>query len=125
MMRALLLLLLLAVAPAQAQTGAGVAAMPGVGNPAGLLVSQVTTGGVAVTIMPAGWMAGTYAVCDIVNPPTSAGTLYIDPTTAALAGAATSIPVQPGQAYRISRPISSPVSAVAADSGHPIVGICY
>ena len=127
-MRTLFLLLALLLAGvARADTAPGVAATPGVGVPNGLPVSAIVTGGVAVTLMPAGWMVPNYAVCDIQNDPNapSGELLYVDLKATALAGRSTSFALIPGQVYRISRPISTAVSAVAATTGHLIIGSCY
>jgi hypothetical protein len=120
-----LLLVLLIAGAAHAQTPPGAEATPGVGVPSGLPASAIVTGGIAVTVMPAGWMVPHYGVCDIVNPATATELLYVDLVNPAAAGASTSIPLQPGWAYRISKQIGSAVSAVAATTGHPIVGVCY
>lgn len=100
---------------------------PAVSTPGGALVSQVATGGTAVTLLAAGAMAAHgWSVCDIVNPPGTTTALYVDFIGTATAGAATSIPIPAaGGTYRISRPISTAVSAVSSDSAHPVVMACY
>ncbi len=124
-MRTLFLLLAVAIAASAHAQAPGVAATPGIGHPSGLPATVIVTGGVAVTVMPAGWMVPNYAVCDIVNPAAATEPLYIDLVATALAGASTSLPLLPGMAYRISKPIGSAVSAVAATAGHAFNGVCY
>jgi hypothetical protein len=80
------------------------------------------TGGTAVVVFPAGSIAN---VGDIANPPTATETLFIDVVTTAVAGSATSFPLQPGGFYRVSGPISTGVSAVAATAGHAFVAVRY
>ncbi len=92
--------------------------------PYALAASSVQTGGVAVTVIPAHWMAQ-LSVCDIQNPPTASGPLYVDLVQTAAAGQSTSFVLGPGQSYRISGQVQTAVTAVAADAGHPIVGACY
>ena len=99
-----------------------VAARPGISTPAGPLASTIATGGVAVTVFAAGSMTN---VIDIINPPSATETLYVDIVATALAGAPTSIPLVPGQAYRVSGPISTAVTAVAATAGHAFVAVSY
>lgn len=91
-------------------------------TPAAPLVAQITTGGVPVTVFAANTIAN---VADIINPVTASETLFIDVVGTAAAGSATSIPLLPGQAYRVSTPISTPVSAVAATAGHSFVAVRY
>lgn len=122
---ALLLLGAIAAGPAGAQTPPGTAATPGIGVPAGLPVSSIATGGTAVTLLPAGWMVPNFTVCDVVNPADATEALYIDLVGTAAVDAPTSLPLAPGQAYRISRQIRSAVTANAATAGHLIVGVCY
>jgi hypothetical protein len=107
---------------------------PPLTTPSGPLVSSIATGGVAVTIFNGGSITN---VIDIINPfdpdgsngngeciPTEE-TLYIDFVGTATPGSATTIPLVPGQPYRISGPISTPVTAVAATSGHCFVAVSY
>jgi hypothetical protein len=133
-MKAILFLLLLATVPASAQTSPGRSGPLGVGTAAGASVSSVTTANVAVTVFAAGWMLTTnlvgeqfprFSACDIVNPGTATEPLYVDLVTTATIGGATSIPLQSGQSYRISKPITGAVTAVAATAGHSFVTVCY
>lgn len=71
--------------------------------------ASITTANAAVTVFPLGSIA---TGCDIVN--TAATVLYIDFTAVAVAGSATAIPLQPGQAFHCPYPPSGPVTAVAA-----------
>jgi hypothetical protein len=84
--------------------------------------TSIVTGGTAVVVFPANSIAN---VADIANPPTATETLYIDIVTTAVAGSATSFPLQPGGSYRVSGPISTAVSAVAATAGHAFVAVRY
>ncbi len=93
---------------------------PAQATPAAPSASSIVTGGTAVTVFAAGVIEN---VADIINPPSASETLYIDFVTAAVAGSATSIPLSPGQAYRISGPITTAVSAVAATAGHAFVAV--
>ncbi len=91
-------------------------------TPTAPLASQVATANVPVTVFAAGCISN---VADIINPSTATEPLYIDLVAPAAAGSATSIPLLPGQAYRISTPIQSPVTAVAATAGHAFVAVRY
>lgn len=91
-------------------------------TPAAPLASQVATANVPVTIFAANSIVN---VADIINPTTANEPLYIDIVAPAQAGSATSIPLLPGQAYRVSTPISTAVSAVAATAGHSFVAVRY
>jgi hypothetical protein len=91
-------------------------------TPVGPLTSQIATANVAVTVFAAGSIAH---VADIVNPSTATEPLYVDIVAPATAGSATSIPLIPGQAYRVSTPISTPVTAVAATAGHVFIAVGY
>jgi hypothetical protein len=68
---------------------------------------------------------------DIINPATMpAGVpadevLYVDLVNPASPGQPTSIPLLPGQTYRVSAPIAGDVTAVAATAGHPIIAVAY
>ena len=75
----------------------------------GPVATAITTANVAVTVFAAGSIV---SGCDVVN--TGTGTLYLDLTTTAVIGAATAIPLQPGQAYHCPFAPAGPVSAVAA-----------
>lgn len=91
-------------------------------TPAGALASQVCTANVPVTVFAAGSIVN---VADIMNPPTQTEPLYVDIVAPASAGSATSIPLLPGQAYRISAPVNTAVTAVAATPGHCFVAVTY
>ncbi len=71
--------------------------------------TAIATANTAVTIFTAGSIA---SGCDIIN--TAAAPLFIDFTTTAVIGAATAIPLQPGQSYHCAFPPAGAVSAVAA-----------
>jgi hypothetical protein len=81
--------------------------------------SAIVTPNVAVTVFAAGSVPHS---CDIVNSGTD--TLYLDFTTTAVAGAATSIPLLPGQSYHCPFPPAGAVSAVA-DMAQPFVAVRY
>jgi hypothetical protein len=91
-------------------------------TPSGPMKAQIATGNVAVTVFAAGSIVN---VADIINPEGAGEPLYIDFVTTAVAGSATSIPLLPGQAYRISCPLTSAVTAVAATAGHGFVAVSY
>ena len=85
--------------------------------------TTIVTGGTAVTVFAAGTIA-TFA--DIQNPSTATESLFVDPTgIPAVAGASTAYELQPGQSVRISTPVSTTVSAVAATSGHKFIAVRY
>ena len=84
--------------------------------------TSIVTGGVAVTVFATGSIVN---AADIENPPTASEPLYIDIVTTASAGSATSFALSPGAAYRISGPITTAVTAVAATSGHAFVAVRY
>ncbi len=90
--------------------------------PVGPLVAQIATANVPVTVFAAGRIVN---VADILNPPGQTEPLYVDIVSPAAVGAPTSIPLQPGQAYRISAPIGTAVTAVAATAGHSFVAVTY
>ncbi len=90
--------------------------------PIGPAASQIASANVAVTVFPAGSVVN---VADVINPATAIEPLYVDFVNAAAAGSATSIPLQPGQSYRISCPLASAVTAVAATAGHGFVAVSY
>jgi hypothetical protein len=92
------------------------------GAPTGPLVSRVATANVPVTVFAGGSIVN---VADIINPPTATEPLYVDVVAPAAAGSATSVPLLPGQAYRVSSPLCTPVSAVAATAGHAFVAVSY
>ena len=91
-------------------------------TPTGPLVSQVATANTPVTVFAPGTINH---VADVINPVTAAEPLYIDIVAPAAIGSATSVPLLPGQAYRVSGPISTAVSAVAATGGHAFVALKY
>ena len=91
-------------------------------TPAAPLAAQIATANVAVTVFAAGTILH---VADIINPTTASEPLYLDLVATAVAGSATSIPLLPGQAYRVSLPITTPVTAVAATAGHAFVAVSY
>ena len=91
-------------------------------TPAAGAATSIATGGTAVVVFTAGSIVN---VADIVNPPTATEVLYVDIVTTAAAGSATSIPLQPGQSYRVSAPIRTAVTAVAATAGHDFVAVRY
>lgn len=90
--------------------------------PAGPLAAQIATANVPVTVFAAGSIVN---VADIMNPPNQTEPLYVDVVAPAAAGAATSIPLLPGQAYRVSAPVATAVTAVAATAGHSFVAVTY
>lgn len=71
-------------------------------------VAAVATANVAVTVFPSGSVA---TGCDIVN--TGSSVLYLDFTTTAVAGSATSLPLQPGQSFHCPYAPTNALSAVA------------
>ncbi len=79
----------------------------------------ITTANMPVTVFAAGSVA---TGCDILN--SGSAVLYVDFTTTAATGSATSIPLQPGQAFHCPYPPLGPVSAVAAQP-QPFVAIRY
>ena len=81
---------------------------PIVVNYAAPATGAVTVGNTAVTVFPAG---SVLTGCDIVN--TGSATLYLDFTTVAAAGSATSIPLQPNQAFHCPYPPANAVTVVA------------
>jgi hypothetical protein len=80
---------------------------------------SVTAANIPVTIFAAGTIA---TGCDFVN--SGSVTLYLDFTTVASAGSATSIPLQPGQSFHCPYPPLGAVSAVASQP-QPFVAIRY
>ena len=88
--------------------------------PCGPLASQVVAGGVPVVVFAPGSINN---VADIINPPAAIEPLYLDLVAPAAAGSATSIPLLPGQAYRISAPVATAVTVVAATAGHAFVAV--
>ena len=91
-------------------------------TPTAGLVSSITTGGTAVTVFAANAIVNT---ADIINPATASEPLYVDFVNTASIGGATSIPIPPGGAYRISRPINHAVTAIAATTGHAFIAVRY
>ena len=81
--------------------------------------ATIVAANVPVTVFPAGSIA---TGCDIIN--TGTMVLYIDLTTKAMAGSATSIPLQPGQAFHCPYPPAGAVTAVAAQQ-QPFVAVSY
>jgi hypothetical protein len=73
--------------------------------------SSITTPNTAVTVFAAGSVA---TGCDFVN--SGSGVLYVDLTTTAVIGSATSIPLQPGQSFHCPYPPAGAVSAIAAQA---------
>ena len=92
------------------------------GAPIGPLASQIATANVPVTVFAA---CSIVNVADIINPSAAIEPLYIDVVAPAVAGSATSVPLLPGQAYRVSSPLRTPVTAVAATAGHSFVAVSY
>lgn len=91
-------------------------------KPVGPLVSQVAQANIPVTVFAA---CSIVSVADIINPTSATEPLYVDVVGPALAGSATSVPLQPGQAYRVSSPICTPLTVVAATAGHSFVAVSY
>ena len=84
--------------------------------------TSIVTGGTAVVVFPAGSIAN---VGDIANPPNASEVLYVDITTIAAAGSASSIPLMPGQSFHICGPLKTAVSAVSATGGHAFIAVRY
>ena len=82
---------------------------PGVVGYAAPNTASITVANSAVTVFSAGSVS---TGCDIVN--TGSAALYVDFTATAAIGSATSIPLQPGQAYHCPFPPTGAVSAIAA-----------
>jgi hypothetical protein len=100
-------------------TGNGAA---GPSGPIAPLSTVVATANVAVTVFgPNGFP--NYA--DILNPASATEPLYVDIVAPAAAGQGTSLMLQPGQAYRVSNPVATPVTAVAATAGHAFEAVGY
>jgi len=91
-------------------------------KPVGPLASQVAMANIPVTVFAAGSIVN---VADVINPTTATEPLYIDIVAPALASSATSVPLLPGQAYRVSSPICTALTAVAATAGHAFVAVSY
>ena len=81
--------------------------------------AAITSANTAVTVFGVGTVA---TGCDFVN--TGSVVLYLDFTTVASAGAATSIPLQPGQSFHCPYPPLGAVSAVASQP-QPFVAVRY
>ena len=92
------------------------------GTPTAPLAAQIVTANVPVTVFAAGSIVH---VADVINPAGASEPLYVDIVGPAAVGSATSIPLLPGQAYRVSVPIASAVTAVAATAGHAFVAVRY
>ena len=75
------------------------------------VASAIVTANTAVTVFTAGAVP---TGCDFVN--TGSAVLYLDFTTTASAGSATSIPLQPGQSFPCPSPPLGAVTAVAAQA---------
>jgi len=88
----------------------------------GPLASQIVAANVPVTVFAA---CSIVNVADIINPPAAIEPLYVDVVAPAVAGSATSVPLLPGQAYRVSCPLHTPITAVAATAGHTFVAVSY
>ncbi len=73
--------------------------------------SAVITANTAVTVFASGSIS---TGCDVIN--TGSAILYLDFTAVSVAGSATSIPLQPGQAYHCP---FAPAGAVTAVAGQP------
>jgi hypothetical protein len=91
-------------------------------RPVGPLAAQIATANVPVTVFAASSIVN---VADVINPASATEPLYVDVVTAAAAGSATSVPLLPGQAYRVSSPLCTAVTAVAATAGHAFVAVSY
>lgn len=113
---------LVAGAQFAAGPGAFVSMRPLPTIPIGPLHSVTTAANIPITVFPA---SGIVNVADIVNPSTASELLYVDFVAPAASGSATSIPLAAGQSYRISGPVGTPVTAVAATSGHAFVAVSY
>jgi hypothetical protein len=75
------------------------------------VASSIPAPNTAVTVFTAGSVA---TGCDFVN--SGSGILYLDLTTTAVIGSATSIPLQPGQSFHCPYPPAGAVSAIAAQA---------
>jgi hypothetical protein len=94
----------------------------GPSGPIAPLANVVATANVPVVVFgPNGFP--NYA--DILNPNTATEPLYVDIAAPAAAGQSTSLPLQPGQAYRVSKPTATPVTVVAATAGHAFEAVAY
>ena len=97
-------------------------------TPVAGLVSQVTSGGVAVTVVPGGPNGGF-----IVNPYTATDQgisnvepLYVNAVTAAtLNGNGTTFAIQPGGSWEIIPGQTTPTSVNAASDGHKFSVVWY
>ena len=78
-------------------------------NYAAPVTSSIATANTAVTVFPPG---SVLTGCDIIN--SGGGVLYIDFTATAVIGAATSLPLQPGQSFHCPFPPAGGMSAIAA-----------
>jgi hypothetical protein len=84
---------------------------PGAVSYAPPAASSILAPNIAVTVFAAGSVA---TGCDFIN--SGSGTLYVDLTTTAVIGSATSIPLQPGQSFHCPYPPTGAVSAIAAQA---------
>ena len=91
-------------------------------TPIGPLASSIAVANQAVVVFAPGTIQN---VADILNPVTATEVLYVDIVGTAAAGSATSMALQPGQAYRVSVPITTAVTAVAATAGHSFVAVSH
>ena len=96
------------------QDGSYTAGPCAISKPGAVTYSAPVVNAIAIANTPVtAFAAGTVATgCDFVN--TGSMTLYLDFTAIASAGAATSIPLQPGQSFHCPYPPLGAVSAVAA-----------
>ena len=115
MFRAIIIAAALWAGPAWAQQNS--ATLPVAGDH-----TSIATGGVAVVVFAAGAI---FHVGDIQNPPSATENLCIDITTTAVCGSGSAFTLQPGGFYRVSGPITTAVSAVAATTGHAFVAVRY
>ena len=81
--------------------------------------SAIAAANTAVTVFASGSIS---TGCDVIN--TGSVVLYLDFIAVSIAGSATSIPLQPGQAYHCPYAPSGAVTAVAAQA-QPFVAVSY
>jgi hypothetical protein len=85
------------------------------------LVTEIETGGDAVTVVAGGPNGGF-----ITNPATATEPLYINPiNAAALAANGTTFALAPGQTWNIIPGQTTPTSANASTAGHQFSAIFY
>ncbi len=92
---------------------------PAVVTYAGPASSAIVTANVAVTVFAAGTVS---TGCDVVN--TGTAVVYLDFVATALAGSATSIPLQANQSFHCPYPPTGAVTAIAAQP-QPFVAVRY